>query len=464
MRKLRWIHLSDIHFSDYEDYEIVRMRDSLVSKIKELFEKKNVDFIVVSGDLAYQGGTYNAELKSFLDEVLKVTKIETSNLHIVPGNHDIKRSQIRTVLLSGIRTEDFKFETDTLQQLQKDFNKYNSFYSDVKNEENDYVYRVIKKGAYNLFLINTALTAGTDQDEGHLILEKNAFYSEIKQLKEEEKCVNIAIGHHPISCFLVGNQEKIWNNFNDFNIDFYLCGHLHKGAYDYDLSGGRAIPTYQCGGGEVDGYSTVTFLVGELNMETKKGKITSYKWLEKEECWTQGGMDGRRAISGEVEVVLERFQKDIGFFDTDDDLDEDELRRFLMEFHEQITKNGITNTNVEPKDVFDKFSNMKCNKSVEKQYHSLCRYFPIIDDIMESSLLTQIERESIPNVVISEYNKILGKVSNGNEILELIVENIFHTYKGAFNYSNTTLKTYIKILVYWSIYECDIFNDSILEE
>ena len=104
---------------------------------------------------------------------------------------------------------------------------------------------------------------------------------------------------------------------------------------------------------------------------------------------------------------------------------------------------------------------MKCNKSVEKQYHSLCRYFPVIDEIMESTLLTQIERESIPNIVISEYNKVWKKAIDGNEIIELIVENIFQTYKDEFNYSNTTLKAYFKILVYWSIYECDIFNDAI---
>ena len=43
----------------------------------------------------------------------------------------------------------------------------------------------------------------------------------------------------------------------------------------------------------------------------------------------------------------------------------------------------------------------------------------------------------------------------------MIVDNIFHEYKNEFQYSNTTLKTYFKILVYWSIYECDIFNEKI---
>ena len=80
---------------------------------------------------------------------------------------------------------------------------------------------------------------------------------------------------------------------------------------------------------------------------------------------------------------------------------------------------------------------------------------------MESSLLTTIERESIPNIVISEYNKVFGTASNGNEIIELIVDNIFQMYKDEFQYSNSKLKTYFKILVFWSIYECDIFNEKI---
>lgn len=80
---------------------------------------------------------------------------------------------------------------------------------------------------------------------------------------------------------------------------------------------------------------------------------------------------------------------------------------------------------------------------------------------MESTLLTIIERESIPNIVISEYNKVLGKASNGSEIIEKIVDNIFNEYKDEFRYSNTRLKNYFKILVYWSIYECDIFNEKI---
>lgn len=461
MDKLGWVHLSDIHFSSDENYEVKRMRDSIVDKLKEVVEKITINFVVISGDLAFQGGTYDAQLKKFLETVINICKITSDNLFIVPGNHDLKRSQMRKLLIEGTRKENFKFEKETIEQLQKDFKKYKTFYCKIKHENQDYIYKVEKREGYNIFLMNTAFTAGTDVDDGNLILEKDQFYEALKQLKDQEECVNIAVGHHPIECYLQENQQKIWNNFNDFNIDFYMCGHLHKGAYSYDLSGGRIIPTYQCGSGRVDNYATVSFVIGELDMCRKKGKLTSYKWLTNEECWTIGGIDGRRAVTGEMEIVLERFQNDANTSGYDEEVDEDEFRRFMMKFHEQLSHSGITDTSIDPKDVFDKFSNMKCNKSVEKQYHSICRYFPIIDEIMNSGLLTQIERESIPNIVISEYNKILSKASNGNEIIELIVENIFCEYKAEFNYSNTKLKTYFKVLVYWSIYECDIFNDTI---
>ena len=324
MDTLRWLHLSDVHFSDGESYEIKRMRDSIIDKMKEVFEKNKVDFVVLSGDLAYQGGGYDANLKKFIESLVDVSGVSIDELFIVPGNHDLKRTQMRSVLLNGMRTEQFKFEKETIEQLQKDFKKYMTFYNKVKGENSNYIYRLVKKEKYNIFLMNTAFTAGTDEDDGKLILEIDSFYNEIKQLKDQENCINIAIGHHPISCFMNGIQKKIWNNFNDFNIDFYLCGHLHKGAYDYDLSGGRTIPTYQCGSGRVDNYATVTFIIGELDMDTKKGKLISYKWLKDEECWAIGGIDGRRAVPGEMEINLDRFKQDSNVYVEDEDLDEDE--------------------------------------------------------------------------------------------------------------------------------------------
>lgn len=92
MDTLRWLHLSDVHFSDGESYEIKRMRDSIIDKMKEVFEKNKVDFVVLSGDLAYQGGGYDANLKKFIESLVDVSGVSIDELFIVPGNHDLKRT------------------------------------------------------------------------------------------------------------------------------------------------------------------------------------------------------------------------------------------------------------------------------------------------------------------------------------------------------------------------------------
>lgn len=314
---LRWIHLSDIHFSGKEEYAIKRMRDTILEKIEEVCKGKHIDMVFITGDLAFQGGAYDSNLKIFIEKLMEILTISSDELFMIPGNHDLCRSQMRTLTIEGARKENFKFEKDTIKQLQKDFKKYKTFYKKIKGENADYIYKLIKKGKYNVFLMNTAFTAGTDSDEGNLILEKDCFYDEIKLLKDQKCSVNIAIGHHPISHFVEADRQKIWNLFNDCNIDFYLCGHLHKGAYDSDSSGERTIPTYQCGSGRVDNYATVTFFVGELDIEKKKGKLISYKWLPNEECWTIGGMDGRKAVSGEIDITLERQLGNVKFEERD---------------------------------------------------------------------------------------------------------------------------------------------------
>lgn len=186
--------------------------------------------------------------------------------------------------------------------------------------------------------------------------------------------------------------------------------------------------------------------------------ITYYKWVTDSECWIIGGADGRKAAEGKAEIVLNRFSEEEQE-SCATEIDENEFRRFMMKFHDRIAQITVGDININPRDVFDKFVNMKCNQSVSKQYGSFCRYFPIIDEIMDSSLLSQIEKESIPNIVITEYNKLVGKLHNGSEIIEGIIQSILDQFADSFSYSNTTLRLYFKILIYWSIYECDIFNE-----
>ncbi|MCM1560834.1 MAG: metallophosphoesterase [Butyrivibrio sp.] len=172
MSLLRWIHLSDIHFSKEEGYATKRMRDTIIEQVGKVVNNKKVDIVFITGDLAYRGGAYNTNLKQFIDSLLNILRISPGELFIVPGNHDLARSQVRSLTIEGTRKNNFNFEKNTIEQLKKDFKKYSDFYRKIKGERADYIYKLIKKEKYNVFLMNTAFTAGTDSDEENLVLGK----------------------------------------------------------------------------------------------------------------------------------------------------------------------------------------------------------------------------------------------------------------------------------------------------
>ena len=62
-------------------------------------------------------------------------------------------------------------------------------------------------------------------------------------------------------------------------------------------------------------------------------------------------------------------------------------------------------------------------------------------------------------MIISEYMDFLHLYDNGDLIFNNMVKKITNDYKGKVNYSEERLKLYISILIYWSIHECDIFNE-----
>lgn len=87
-------------------------------------------------------------------------------------------------------------------------------------------------------------------------------------------------------------------------------------------------------------------------------------------------------------------------------------------------------------------------------------YFPIINKILNTTSFVGVDKRFIiPNVIISEYQNVLYTYGNGDLILIHMIDNLFNKYDGKVSYSKDRLKSYIRILIFWSIYECDIFNE-----
>jgi len=96
-----FIHLSDIHFGQEKGGQIVinddvkeRLIDD-VSRVMTTMPDGRASGIIVSGDIAYAGKKEDYILAgAWLDRIAAAAKCKKTDIQVVPGNHDIDRSQI----------------------------------------------------------------------------------------------------------------------------------------------------------------------------------------------------------------------------------------------------------------------------------------------------------------------------------------------------------------------------------
>jgi predicted MPP superfamily phosphohydrolase len=88
-----WLHLSDLHFREVgNNFEMDPVVSSLLLDISKFLKNKNrkLDFIVISGDLAYSGITPEYDcVKSFLEKLKEISGVSNDRIFLVPGNHDV---------------------------------------------------------------------------------------------------------------------------------------------------------------------------------------------------------------------------------------------------------------------------------------------------------------------------------------------------------------------------------------
>ncbi|MGN2338372.1 hypothetical protein ACTFIN_09655 [Clostridium cagae] len=102
---------------------------------------------------------------------------------------------------------------------------------------------------------------------------------------------------------------------------------------------------------------------------------------------------------------------------------------------------------------------MLCMKSTISNFDELSKYFFVIDGILLTNELFNEKRLIIDNLITDEYRKNFHKNNNGDEIIDCIINGIYEEYRERLVYSKVKFKFYIKILIYWMINFCSIFNE-----
>lgn len=286
---VRILHLSDIHFK-INNYNTERIRIELLKTLKEK-GKGYYKYLFVSGDFLYQyenGGSFES-VGEFLNKILDITGITKENIFFVPGNHDIKRSGLRTKIINGLKSEKNELkndlEDDVYDELMKAQEKYIEFYNTFlnRNYNVNQLHYVYEKDDINILGINSCLMSGLSGEEKDLSIYLKKLLSCVEGMKQNTDKINVVIIHHSLEYLSEYEKEEVKKLLADYDFDIIFSGHTHKSKFEEITIGCKKI-RFICSGSVVDDeYSDVNFV--EVELESNKASVVYYKWYENLSQW-----------------------------------------------------------------------------------------------------------------------------------------------------------------------------------
>ena len=246
MRAVTWLHISDFHFRESEE----RPRKAVLSAMLEDITRRCetgvvVDFVLVTGDLAFSGQHSEYHLvEEFFDQLSVAIGLQCEVMFCVPGNHDVQRTRHKT-LFDGARqklqseNDVYAFlanteERETLLLRQEGFSRFQErlFAKQERTQTDDglgYV-SVLEIDDLRVAIIglNSAwLSEGGDTDERQLVLGEHQVMGAIEIAVGVCPHVIVGMQHHPFDYLKRFDQQSTQRRLEDA-CHLFHCGHLHQ--------------------------------------------------------------------------------------------------------------------------------------------------------------------------------------------------------------------------------------------
>lgn len=285
----RWIQLSDIHFQTKETmFNTKQLRDSLPKYLEDNFAGQ-VNGLFLTGDYRYapEKEENPAKVIEYIRDCAEKLRVKKEQIITIPGNHDLARSDVRTLVVEGLRNKykpkEGLIQTTVINELNKGFSFYDELHrnlEDASTWQMDNPHAVIDMGYFCLLILNTAFTACGDNDEKNLIIGSSFLDACLLQRKNDKPV--IALGHHGFD-WLRDEEKQVCAKFLEkHGVSLYLCGHAHETGFSVI---GEKIKQVNIGciiQDEKDVYAG--FSVGELYLDGTVS-IFTHKWEDKQQTW-----------------------------------------------------------------------------------------------------------------------------------------------------------------------------------
>lgn len=288
--RIKWLHLSDIHFN-YKNYDSELLRKDFIERIAELSKCESFTHLFLSGDILYRNGTPDSKTISFLEQLIASMSLSKECVVIVPGNHDHDREISKALISSlfeGKKEDQFLSTTDeidgaTIQSLLKAFCNYNNCISAFLDKHSHFDFSsphaIYDCKGINIVSLNTAWLDTSSEESGRLYIGSYHFQMVLdknESLLKQQEALNIAIGHHPLEELEEEEQNRVLDLFSRYNIGLYFCGHLHQPSIKVFRE--KDVLEIVCPGGYKDGYSEGGYVWGIIDTDCDFYKAEVYNW------------------------------------------------------------------------------------------------------------------------------------------------------------------------------------------
>ena len=244
--KISWLHISDFHFRAGGDVFSQEVScDALVRDIPlRLSDEFPLQFIVVTGDIAFSGKTSEYELAStFFASLLDNLGLETGRLCIVPGNHDVDRST-QTYMYEGVRSRlGSQWDVDEFLGLESDrsllMERQSAFRAFRKQlladghdtSETDEGLALVRRFDLDGFRVcvlelNSAWLSGDKDHQGSLLVGERQIIDALAIAENFRPHLTVALTHHPTDWLAEFDRIACTNRLVP-QVDVFHSGHLH---------------------------------------------------------------------------------------------------------------------------------------------------------------------------------------------------------------------------------------------
>lgn len=304
-KSIRWLHLADFH-TGKDNYGQRQLFRYILKDVREkIASNAGPDLIFITGDIANKGkpeeyDLFNKEFLFPLQEIVGETCAE--RIFIIPGNHDVDRSQARSVKRYGIFFDVPEFLDPTeagLNERQYLFPRFkvfveNDFTADTPHwltSSEGFLTREVEINEYKLGILslNTAWLSGSDDDRHQMSLGKGMLEEGLHRLGDCD--FQIVLGHHPIDWLRDEELLAVRSLLGKHNA-LYLHGHMHRTFSRYEEGGGFPFLTLQTGAcfqAREDEKWVNRFLWVDLDPDNQQLYIEPLRWSQSHQEWSLDG-------------------------------------------------------------------------------------------------------------------------------------------------------------------------------